>query len=138
MGFKLLVKGSSDEIIFDKDNILSVKYLSDTPDDSTSRANAINVGLEIVGKITSEKDDVSKKLSIWSLVGSEFEDAYRNVELEIVSAGTMIRKYSFPNAFIIDYNETFDVKNGSGSFKLVIKQKKEKLSSIVIEGGYGA
>lgn len=35
------------------------------------------------------KDDVSKKLSKSGLVGSEFEDAYRNVELEIVSAGTL-------------------------------------------------
>lgn len=138
MGFRLKIKGSNEEILLEKESIISVKYVSDTPDNSGARATDVNVGLEIMGKVTSEKDDITKKLCVWSLVSSEVEDAYRNVELEVISAGNVIRKYMLPNSFIIDYNENYDVKNGTGTFNLVLKQKKEKISSIVIEGGYSA
>ncbi len=43
-----------------------------------------------------------------------------------------------PTAFIIDYEENFDTQNGTGKFKMLIKQKKEKIENIVIEGGYNA
>lgn len=71
MGFKVVIKGSKDEIVLEKDRVLDVKYISDTPNDSNARATDLSVGLEISGKITNEKDDVTKKLCLWSLVPSE-------------------------------------------------------------------
>ena len=136
MGFKLLVKGVKDEILLEKDRILSVKYISNTSNDSNARSTDLSVGLEIVGKITNEKDDITKKLTLWSLVPAEIEDAYREISLEIISAGTMIRKIILPNSFVIDYAEAFDIKNGTGTFNLIVKQKKEKLDNIAIEGAY--
>lgn len=50
----------------------------------------------------------------------------------------MERKYYFPNAFVIDYKEEFGNEEGTGSFTLVIKQKKDKLDKITVEGGYSA
>lgn len=50
----------------------------------------------------------------------------------------MERKYYFPNAFVIDYKEDFGDVEGTGTFTLVVKQKKDKLDRITVEGGYAA
>ena len=50
----------------------------------------------------------------------------------------MERKYFFPNAFVIDYREDFGDGEGTGTFTLVIKQKKDKLAMVTVEGGYAA
>lgn len=138
MGIRLEIKGKNDEIVLEKDSISSIKFISDTPNDSNARATDLSVGIEIVGKIMSQTDDISKKLSYWSLVASESDDAYRQLVLEVISAGIVIRKITMTSAFIIDYEENFDTLNGTGKFKILIKQKKEKIEEIVIEGGYNA
>ena len=38
-GFRLSVKGQENEILLDKESILDVKYISETPDDSNARVN---------------------------------------------------------------------------------------------------
>lgn len=50
----------------------------------------------------------------------------------------MERKYSFPNAFVVDYQEEFGDVEGTGTFTLVLKQKKDKISSVAVEGNYAA
>ena len=47
MGFRLSVKGQENEILLDKESILDVKYISETPDDSNARATDLGVILEI-------------------------------------------------------------------------------------------
>ena len=37
---------------------------------------------------------------------------------------------------MIDYKEDFSNSDGTGVFTIVIKQKKDKLDTIQIEGGY--
>lgn len=138
MGFRVLIKGANDEINLEKDSILSVKFLSYTPNDSNARATDLSVGLEISGKITTEKNDDTKNLALWSLVPAEVSDCYRSCTLETIIAGTVIRKINFSTAFIVDYSESFDTKNGTGIFNLVIRQKKEKINIVSIEGGYNA
>lgn len=138
MGIKLKIVGTSDEIVLENDEIISARYISDTPNNSTSRATDLSVGLELVGKISNEQEDISKKLANWSLIPASSNEAYKSINLEIVSAGIVIRKIVLPNAFVIDYNESYDEKNGTGLFTLFVKQKKEKINFITIEGGYGA
>lgn len=36
--FRLNVKGQTEEILLDKESILDVRYISETPDDSNARA----------------------------------------------------------------------------------------------------
>jgi hypothetical protein len=43
----------------------------------------------------------------------------------------------FPNAFVVDYTEDYFDTEGVGTFKLVIRQKKDKFELCTIEGGYG-
>lgn len=139
MGFRLIIKGQNDEIYMEKENILNVKYFSDTPDDSSARATDLSVGIEISGKILTsngEKEDDSRKLSLWSLLSSETSDAYRHTTLEVISEGNIVRKITMPHSFIVDYTEEFDEKVGTGKFNLKLRQKKEKINDILVEGGY--
>lgn len=140
MGFRLSLKGNNEEILLEKENITDVKFSSDTADSSNARSTDINIGLEIQGKVIpsigSEMEDDSRKLLKWSMVSSEELDAYRNLELEIISAGKVVRKINMPNTFVIDYIENFNDKSGNGTFLLKVKQKKEKIKDISVEGGY--
>ena len=142
MGFRLTVKGQNEEILLDKESILDVKYMSETPDDSNARATDLGVILEIKGKILAaangDTEDDTRKVAQWSLVPSESSDAYRQASLEAISAGQMVRKIDMTNVFVVDYIEEYGSQAGTGTFSLKIKQKKEKVIEVAIEGGYAA
>jgi len=141
MGFRLKVKGKNNTIKLGKDNIEDVKYHSDTPDDSDARATDFSTSLTIKGKIITAIDgepDDTKKVADWSILSAEKADAYRKAELETIAGGQVIRKVTFPNAFVVDYIENFGKKEGTGKFTLVIRQKKDKCELTKIEGGYSA
>lgn len=55
-----------------------------------------------------------------------------------MAGGIMERKYCFPNAFVVDYKEDYGDEAGTGTFTLVIKQKKDKFAALTVEGGYTA
>ena len=124
------------------DNITTVKYISDTPDDSNARASDLGVVLEVNGKIITpvngEEADDTKKMAKWSLIPAESSDAYRELTLEVISGSVVVRKIDLPNAFILDYTEDYNDKGGVGEFKAIFKQKKEKIETVTIEGGYAA
>ncbi|AVQ32053.1 MULTISPECIES: hypothetical protein [Fusobacterium] len=142
MGFNLKIKGKNEEINLGMDNITTVKYISDTPDDSNARASDLGVVLEVNGKIITpvngEEADDTKKMAKWSLVPAESSDAYRELSLEVISGSVVVRKIDLPNAFILDYTEDYNDKGGVGEFKAIFKQKKEKIETVTIEGGYAA
>lgn len=142
MGFRLVIEGANETINLGMDNIQRVKYTSDTPNDSNARATDLGITLTVEGKIITAVDgdeaDDTKKLALWSLVSAEKADAYRNLTLEIIAADQVVRKITFPNAFIVDYEEHFGDEAGTGTYAVIIKQKKDKLETIEIEGGYAA
>ena len=142
MGFRLNVKGQTEEILLDKESILDVRYISETPDDSNARATDLSGILEIKGKILAaaggDTEDDTRKVARWSLVPSESSDAYRQASLEIISAGQMVRKIDMTNVFVVDYIEEYGNQAGTGTFILKIKQKKEKVKEVAIEGGYAS
>lgn len=141
MGFRLNLKSNTESFSLERESIVNVKYISDTADETNARSTDVNVGLEIEGKILSpingnESEDNTKKILLWSLINAEEQSAYREAILEIILAGNVVRKFTYPNAFIVDYIEEYDEKEGNGKFKLKLKQKKDKIKDILIEGGY--
>lgn len=141
MGFRLNLKGNSEEINLEKENITSIKFISDTADNSNARSTDINVGIDIEGKILSPIgnetiDDVTRKILLWSLVSAEELNAYKNATVEVILAGNVIRKFNMPNMFVVDYFENYEDKMGNGTFTLKLRQKKEKIKDISVEGGY--
>lgn len=88
-------------------------------------------------KVGAEEEDGTLGLSKWSQVPSEKAECYRNAQIDVVSAGQVVRKFTIPNAFVMGYEEDMDDETGVGTFSLHIKQKKDENNAVKIEGGYG-
>ena len=106
------------------------------------RKQDVGCTLDISGKILTAVDgdpeDSTRQMGLWSMVPAETSNCYRKVTVEIIQAGIVERKYTFPNAFVVNYTEDFGNTEGVGTFHLNVKQKKDKLANIAIEGGYPA
>lgn len=141
MGFKVKIEGA-ETIDLSVESVQSVKMKTDVPIDSNARTKDVGSTMVISGKILTAVDgdpfDSTRQMGVWSLVPAENADCYRKVTVEVISASQVVRKIYLPNAFVVDYNEKFGDTEGVGTFKLVIKQKKDKLNKVTIEGGYGA
>ena len=139
MGFKLKVEGNS-TIELDKEIITGVKIKTDIPQDSNARSTDLGSTITIMGKVLTAVDgdpfDSTRQLGLWALVPAENADCYRKVTVEVISASQEVRKYTFPNAFVVDYKETYGDLEGTGTFTLIIKQKKDKMAQVSVEGGY--
>lgn len=141
MGFKLTIEGP-EKIELGIQSIQKVVLKTDTPKDSNARSKDVGSTMVVTGKILTAVDgeefDATRQMGLWSLVPAEKADCYRKLTLEVVSADQIIRKIHFPNAFVVDYKEHYGDTEGVGSFELIVKQKKDKLDQVTIEGGYSA
>ena len=137
MSFLVKVEGNeSFEIV--NESVRSVKVTTDIPLDSNARTKDVGATMIITGKILADVTDSTRKLALWSVVPAEKADCYRNVTVEHISGSVMERKYCFPNAFVLNYKEEFGDIEGTGTFTLVLKQKKDKIASVAVEGNYSA
>lgn len=141
MGFTLKVEGPN-EISLGTTSITGVKFGADIPLDSNARSTDLGSTLTITGKILTAVDgdpfDATKQIGQWSLVPAEKSDCYRKAVVEVIAASQVVRKYTFPNAFVVDYQEDYGDAEGVGAFTLIIKQKKDKMAQVAVEGGYSA
>lgn len=139
MGFTLKVEGPT-SVDLGTTSIIGVKFKTDIPHDSNARSTDMGSTVEITGKILTAVDgdpfDGTRQLGLWSLVPAEKADCYRKVIIEVIAASQIVRKYTYPNAFVIDYKENYGDEEGVGTFTLIIKQKKDKMSQVAVEGGY--
>lgn len=139
MSLKVNVDGA-ESFEVSQECVQKVKFQTEIPLDSNARTKDVGCSLEISGKILVATDgdpfDSTRQLGLWSMVPAEEAAAYRQVTVEIVEAGLVERKYTFPRAFVVDYNENYGNSDGVGTFKIVIKQKKDKLNLVTVEGGY--
>ena len=139
MGFTLKVDGSS-PVDLGIDHILTVSFDMDTPNDSNARSTDMNATLHITGKILTALDgaaaDSSINIAKWSKIPAEDMNAYQNLEVEVINASQMVRKFTFPHAFVVDYTEDFGSGEGVGTFTLKVRQKKDKTNLVKIEGGW--
>lgn len=141
MGFKLKVEGPS-TIDLGTTIVTGVTFRTDIPHDSNARSTDMGSTVEITGKILTAVDgdpfDSTRQLGVWALVPAEKSDCYRKVSIEVIAASQVVRKYTYPNAFVVDYKEDYGDTEGVGTFTLIIKQKKDKMAQVTVEGGYSA
>jgi hypothetical protein len=141
MGFRLSVKGAENVELSER-NLESVFFGTDTPHDSDARSTDLGATLTVTGKILTATDgqtvDDTIKLAKWSNVQAESADSYRDVTLQVIAAGQVVRQYNLPKAFVVDLTEKFDDDEGTGHFSLTVKQKKDVLDSLKLDGGYDA
>lgn len=84
----------------------------------------------------AEAQDATLNLAQWSVVPSDSADCYRNVKVDVVAAGQIVRQITLPNAFVVEYTEELDDETGVGTFYLHVKQKKDLTELTAIEGGF--
>jgi hypothetical protein len=141
MGFKLKIEGQ-ETIELGVKSIETVKFLTDTPNDSNARSTDLGTSIIVTGKILAavggEEADGTMKIATWSIVPAEKADCYRKLTVEMIAADQVVRKVSFPNAFVVDYTEDYGHEDGVGTFYLHMKQKKDKMPDVKVEGGYSA
>ena len=139
MGMRVNIEGSETVSLLET-SITGVRVGADIPLDSNARSTDLGATVLIEGKILApvggETADDTGKLAIWSLVPAEKADCYRNVKIDVVSASQIVRQITVPNAFVVGYEEDFTDETGAGTFRLLIKQKKDKISSLKFEGGF--
>ena len=140
MGFRVKVEGA-ESIDLNIESILTVEFKTDTPDDSNARSTDLGTSLIITGKILTpvggEAADNTIKLAQWSLVPAEKAECYRSIKVDVISASQVVRQFTLPNAFVVDYEEQYGDVEGVGTFKLYVKQKKDKTAAVKFEGGFG-
>lgn len=141
MGFRVRVEGA-ESIDLNIESVETVEFKTDTPDDSNARSTDLGTSLIITGKILTpvngEAADKTIKLAQWSLVPAEKAECYRNVKVDVISASQVVRQFTLPNAFVVDYEEQYGDVEGVGTFKLYVKQKKDKTALVQFLGGFGA
>ena len=139
MGFILKVDGPN-PVDLGIDHILTVSFDMETPNDSNARSTDMSSTLLITGKILTALDgaaaDSSINLAKWSKIPAEDMTAYRNLEIEVINASQVVRKFTFGHAFVVDYSEDFGSSEGVGVFTLKVRQKKDKTDLVGIEGGW--
>ena len=140
-GIYIKVEGPS-TIELGTTSVVGVKFRTDIPHDSNARSTDMGSTVEITGKILTAVDgdafDSTRQLGLWALVPAEKSDCYRKVTIEVIAASQVVRKYTYPNAFVVDYKEDYGDTEGVGTFTLIIKQKKDKMAQVTVEGGYSA
>lgn len=126
--FKVTVSGS---LTLNK-CIESLVCRVDTPDDSNARCDDAGNILEITGSIGMGEPTV--ELYLWSMLPTSDSNAYRKVEVRIMSPGQMVREIVFENAFVVDYYESYSKDKGTGVFNIILKQKKDKNDVVKVVG----
>jgi hypothetical protein len=141
MGFTVKAEGAN-SFEFSKDVVESADFKINIPADSDARSKDMGATVVITGKILTGLEgavaDQSIKAAQWSLVPAESANAYQKLTITVISAGQVVREYIFPQAFCVDYREEYDDQTGVGTFSLMFRQKKDKLSELQLNGGYAA
>lgn len=135
MGFIVKVGGISLGV----ETVQTVDFEVDTPKDSNAKTTDMGVTMTITGKVLTILDDGTEEtvdLALWSMVPAEKSDCYRTVTVDVIAAGQVVRNYELKNAFVVEYDEIYGDTEGVGTFKLVVRQKKDKLKDVTINGGY--
>lgn len=142
MSLRVTIEGGTGSFEIAKECTRKVQFITDIPLDSNARTKDVGSTMEITGKILTAVDgdpfDSTRQMALWSAVPAERSDCYRKVTVEVITAGIVDRKYTFPNAFVVDYREDYGDVDGTGTFTLLIKQKKDKIANVNVEGGYPA
>ena len=124
-----------------RENVTSFKTNTETPRTNDGRGVDTAVTLEVTGQIRSVADgatipDQTIYLARWA---TEYDDAkaYSKATATAVATGQVLRSVVYPNAFVVSYSEKFSIKEGVGTYNLVVRQKKDLLDAIMNTGGYG-
>lgn len=126
----------------DSSFIDSVEFTCETMDSTKGRSATQRFGLVIEGSINySLKDGVEHPLDeITAWAGSPAEDpeTYRKIQVDVIASDQVVRRYIFPDTFVMAYEEEMNEKTGRGKFKLVLREKADVGKNIDIKNPFKA
>ncbi len=141
MGFRLKVTGGKD-IEMNETILTGVNFISETPENANARSTDLGVILRISGRINfslgAQLADATVDVAAWALMPSDQADCYRNVQIQVVNGGQIVRQYTYPNAFVMDYLEDLNDEEGVGTWTLLLKQKKDLTDKVELKGNFEA
>ena len=133
MGFRVKITGGKD-VEFNEGIVTGVNFISDTPENCNARSTDLSVIMKLQGRINfslgAEVEDSTVELANWALMPSDQANCYRNVEVKVINGGQVVRQYTYPNAFVMDYTE------GVGTWTLLLKQKKDLTDKVELKGNF--
>lgn len=138
MGFKVKIE-AKESVDLGIETVTSVKFLTETPNDSNARSTDLGLGVEITGKIRANIAgiaDETVKLAQWALVPAEDAICYGKVSVDVISGGKVVRQIVMDTVYVVAYKETFADETGVGTFVLTLKQKKDKNNTVEYQGGF--
>lgn len=140
MATKLTITGTENIEIGEK-LITDMGFKVIRPDDSNANSTDVTKILWIKGRIIPEIGGTTgepvTKLKNWSLVKTG-AGVYRAVNAEYQADATTVRRYTFPKAFVSGYSDSFNDKEGTGTFYLELCEKKDENPKVTVEGGFAA
>lgn len=138
MGFKVKIE-ANETITLGSETVQTVKFVTDTPNDSNARSTDLGMELIISGKIRANiagVADETVKLPVWALIPAENAKCYGKVTVDVISAGKEVRQIIMDTAYVVSYKEEFADESGVGTFTLLVRQKKDMNSSVQYQGGF--
>jgi len=138
--FTMKVVSPANTFEIPKECISKVEFTTDIPQDSDARTADVGATLVIQGRVLTALDgdpfDSTKQMALWSAVPAVSRDCYRSVTVKNVRGGVVEREYTFPNAFVVSYEERFSDAEGVGLFKLEVKQRRDLIEKLSVGGGF--
>ncbi|MBR5912810.1 MAG: hypothetical protein IKZ58_00380 [Selenomonadaceae bacterium] len=139
MGFRVKITGGKD-VEFNEGIVTGVNFISDTPENCNARSTDLSVIMKLQGRINfslgAEVEDSTVELANWALMPSDQANCYRNVEVKVINGGQVVRQYTYPNAFVMDYTEDLNDEEGVGTWTLLLKQKKDLTDKVELKGNF--
>lgn len=126
-GLRLIVrKAEGEEAFLDiQGSVTHYEFKLNSDDETLTKDNNIMAELTIEGEYREEVGDkASQFMAEWAMETTGA--AYKYVELMRFDENMIRKKYVFPNAFVVDYDEKVKKATGTVAFKLYIKQTKDK------------
>lgn len=122
-----------------QENVKSFSAHTETPRTNDGRGTDTAVTMTMSGPIRSVDDsaiaDETINLAKWA---TEYDEAkaYSKATATAEASGQVLRSDVYPNAFVVSYSEKFEIGAGVGTYKIVLRQKKDLLELIENTGGY--
>ena len=135
MSLSLKASGSNININLVGEEIIKYKFKYEAPNSKYAKS-VFDCCMEIHGNISYMVEHSFEDLESireWSRKEFDGEGYYSNVSVSFTHRDEVVRTTTFPNAYIVSYDEEITTHSGEGFFILVLKQKLDILDKIIIE-----
>ena len=135
MGLILTVKGANIDIELTEYEITGYGFVYSAQNSIYAKGNDERC-LRITGRISAmieHNPAALESIRQWAKVGRTGENCYTTVKVVTIYRDEEVRSITFPEAFIKTYDEKIDPHSGQGELVLMLMQKQDKRTDVVID-----